>query len=469
MAALGQPGQPPPLAEAIDPLVAAALVTVDPLDPTDPNTPVGYQIHPGIAEAVHAATPEQVTNVVDTQLADWWTAVARWGIQQERAGQDTGQLVVRAGLSAAPYLLRQHHWHTASLFLEHTRARDLHSPITTQAVIPPLRRIAEATGQLRDLRVLASALSEVNPAKAQTLLRRVYDQARTAGDHHLASAAASDLVSLLRDQGRPREALTLIDQKIELNRLAGLGPWTQLGDQGQRLQILGLQGQHEQLLTELPVLRGRMVELPDERADNDPVDPWNVQETILITGLIAAVALGRWVQALDLNNEIITIMRRRGVSPHEMARTRFSDYGPLLGLGRQTEAAQLLGECQDVFHNAGDITMLGGVYGARADLEYNRGRLRDAVELQRTALRLRYVRPNPRDIATGHHNLAYYLSRAPTGNRAEQRAHRLAAALVFHLIGDVHHRTDALRALATELRHETEHPDAPALPTTVSE
>ncbi|MDQ3153755.1 MAG: hypothetical protein M3R63_19265 [Actinomycetota bacterium] len=35
--------------------------------------------------------------------------------------------------------------------------------------------------------------------------------------------------------------------------------------------------------------------------------------------------------------------------------------------------------------------------------------------------------------------------------------------------GDVHHRTDALRTLATELRRETEHLDAPALPTTLPE
>ena len=61
------------------------------------------------------------------------------------------------------------------------------------------------------------------------------------------------------------------------------------------------------------------------------------------------------------------------------------------------------------------------------------------------------------------------MSRAPAGNRAEQRAHRLAAALLVHLTGDVHHRTDALRTLATELRRETEHLDAPALPTTLPE
>jgi hypothetical protein len=201
---LDQPGEPPPLAEMVAPLVAAALVAADPIDPADPNASVPYRIHPGIAEAVHAATPEQVTAAVDAELAAWWTAVARWGIEQEQAGQDTGQIVVRAGLAAAPYLLRQHEWETASYLLEQARMRDGSSPIITQAVLPPLRRIAEATGQPKDLGLLASALIKVDSAEAETLLHRVYDQATTVGDHQIASAAAGDLVTLLRPGQAPR-------------------------------------------------------------------------------------------------------------------------------------------------------------------------------------------------------------------------------------------------------------------------
>ena len=181
------------------------------------------------------------------------------------------------------------------------------------------------------------------------------------------------------------------------------------------------------------------------------------------------MALGRWQQALDLTNEITTSERGRGASAHETARTRFNNYGPLLGLGRLAEADQLLRDCQDVFETVGDIPMLGRVYGARAALEDERGHVQNAVELERSALRLHYIHPGPRDIAVLHHNLANYLSRAHAGNRAEQRAHRLAAALLRHLTGDTHELTAALRTLAIELRHETEHPDTPALPTTVSE
>jgi hypothetical protein len=405
---LGQLGQPPPLAEALAPLLAAALVGAD---PANPDTPVVYRIHRGVADAIHAATPEPVTAAVDAALATWWISVAAWAIEQERAGRDTGQVVVRAGLAAAPYLLRQHHWHTAGCLLEQARGRDLFSPIITQAVLPPLRRIAETTGQPEDLRVLAAALTNVDPAEAETLLRRLYDQASTGGDHHRASGVAGDLVNLLRDQCRLREALTLVEQKIAHTRHAGLGSWTQLGDQGWRLQILSLIGHHEQVLTDLPVLRDRMAELPDQPADNDTINPWNVQELILDSGCRSALELGRWEQALDLTNEITTLKRRRGASAHDTACTRFNNYGPLLHLGWLSEADQLLRECQEVFETAGDITRLGTVHGARAALENDRGRHLDAVELQRTALRLHYTHPEPGTISVSHHNLAHYLSR----------------------------------------------------------
>jgi hypothetical protein len=90
----------------------------------------------------------------------------------------------------------------------------------------------------------------------------------------------------------------------------------------------------------------------------------------------------------------------------------------------------------------------------------------DAVDLQRTSLRLRYLHPDPREISTAHHHLANYLSRA-SGNPAEQRAHRLTASLLHHLTGETRELTRTLRVLASELRSDT--PDAPALPATLPE
>ncbi len=425
-----------------------------------------YRIHPGVVEVIQAATPEPVTAAVDAQLAAWWTAVVGgWGIEQQHAGNETSRFMLRASVAAVRYLLRQHDWNAASCLLERALIRDSYSPGTSLAVIPLLRRIAEATGAGKDLVVLGGAVRRVDPGEAETLLRRAYDRATTDGEYQLASTTAGELVTLLRDQGRLREALTLADQKIEHTSQAGFGCWTQLSDQGRRLQILNLLGHHEQVLTDLPALRARIADLPDQPADNDRVNPWNVREGIFDVGRLSAVALERWDDALDLNDNITSTQRQRGASAHEIARTRFNDHIPLLHLGRLTDLDQLLRDCHDVFDTVGDTTQLAAAYGARADLEDQRDHPLAAVDLQRTSLRLRYARPDPREISTAHHHLANYLSRA-AGTPAEQRAHRLTASLLNHLTGNTRELTGTLAVLASELRIDTNGPDAPALPAT---
>lgn len=467
-----QPGEPPPLASGVAVLISAALVTTAPIedpthptdDPIDPTEPVRYRIHPGIVEAIRAVTPEPVTAAIDAQLAAWWSAVAGgWGIDQQHTGRDADQFRVRASVAAARYLLRQHDWNAASCLLERTLIQQGYSPATSLAVLPLLRHIAEATGALKDLVVLGAALRRVDPAEAEPLLRRAYDQARTDGNYPLASTTAGELVTLLRDQGSLGEALMLADQKIEHTRQAGFGSWTHLSDQGRRLQIHHLLGHHEQVLTELPALRARMADLPEQRAPNDRVHPWNAREGILEIGRLSAMALHHWQDALDLNNEIAHTQRRRGASPQDIAHTRFHDYIPLRHLGRLTDADRLLRDCQEAFDAAGEITQLALVYNARAELEDTRGHPAAAIDLQRTSLRLCYLHPDPHTISTAHHTLATYLSRT-TGHPAEQHAHLLAASLLDHLTGTTRTFTKALIARST-----TSGPDTPTLPTTLPE
>jgi tetratricopeptide (TPR) repeat protein len=462
---LDQPGAPPPLAHSVDALVTAALITTESIvGLAEGSGPVRYRIHPGVAEAIHAATPESVTAAVDAQLAAWWTVVGSWEIDQRHTSHST----VRTSLAAARYLLRQHDWNAASCLLERALIRAGYSPAVSAAVLPLLRRIAEATGARKDLVVLGAALRKVDPGAAETLLRHAYQQAAAVGDDGLASTTAGDLITLLRDAGRLREALTLADQKIEHTRRAGFGSWTRLSDHGRRLQILTLLGHHEQVLREVSGLRAQTAALPDQRAPNDRVSPWHTREGVLDVGRTSAVALQRWDDALELNGEIAHTQRRRGASPQEIASTRFHDYLPLRQLGRLTEAEHLLRECQHTFDTAGDLTQLALVYAARAEVADTREHPVEAVELQRAALRLRYLRPDPSEISQAHHQLATYLSRA-AGDPAEQRAHRLSAALLHHLTGDIREFARTLEVLASELRADTSGPETPALPTTLSE
>ncbi len=371
---LDQPGEPPPLACGIAALITAALIVTDPIhNPSECNEPAHYRIHSGVVEAITATTPEPVTAAVDTQLAAWWTAVSGgWEIEHAQAGHDTSQFLLRASLAAGRYLLRQHEWNAASCLLERALLRDGYSPGTSLAIVPLLRRIAEATGAAKDLAVLGAAVRRVDPAEAETLLRCAYDRAKTDGEYQLASTTAGEIVTLLRDQGKLREALVMADQKIEHTSQAGFGCWTQLSDQGRRLQILSLLGHHQQVLLDLLALRARMADLPDQPAHNDRVNPWNVRDNVLDIGRGSAVTLERWDDALELNHEIIASKRRRGASLLEITRSRFNDHLPLLHLGRLTDLDQLLCDCHDLFDTVGDMTLLAAVFGARADLEDQR-------------------------------------------------------------------------------------------------
>jgi tetratricopeptide (TPR) repeat protein len=439
---LDQPGDPPPPGPLLDTLTAAALAQ------PDDGTPVTYRVHPGVAAAITATASPDLRAAAGAGLAAFWVTV--FDEAKEREGGEDSALVVTAALAAAPYLLRRADWDTTADLLEDALIRD-RSPGVVAAVLPALRRAAEATGTPGHRFVLARALQLAGQGEAEPMLRDTLRAADTAGDYQLASAIASDLADLLREAGRLGEALTVTGQLAGYSERAGLGPWTQLAGQGRRLQILAAMGEHERVLAQTGVLRTRMGRLPARPGASETVQPWNVREAILDTGRGSALALGLWQQCLDLNAEITASTRERGAGPHELTRTRFNDAWPLIRLGRLAEADRLLRGCQQVFEEHRDTPRLATVLSNRASLEQASGRPGVAADLERTALRLSYARPDPRDIATSHHNLALYL-RETGADRAGQRAHRLAAALLNQLTGMTHDLAGTQRALAADLR-----------------
>jgi len=465
----GEPSEPGPLLTA---LATAALVEPDPVLAADTGDQriagrqsdrVAYRMHPGVAAAIAAAAELEIREAVDAELGAFWNSVAYQASEREH-GEDSA-LIVQAGLAAAPYLLRRSDWRTASTLLEYVVRRD-ESPETVQAVLPGLRQIAAATGRPDDVGVLARALSPVDPGEAERLMRAAIEAADVGGDYRLASTCARDLVRLLGNAGRLSEALAATGQAADYTRRAGLGLWTQLADQTQRLQLLGLMGEHARVLAEVDRLRATMAALPRRRDPDEIVNPWSVREFILSIGRSSALAMGEWGQSLELNAETTASMRARDAGLHEVTRIRFNDAAPLIELGRLNEAARLLAECQRVFEELADAARLGTVLSIRATLEDRLGHPTAAADLGRAALRLSYTRPEPRGIAVEHHNLANYLRRL--GNdRAEQRAHRLAAALIRRLAGMAHELDTTVRALAVEVRADGR--EGVGLPATVTQ
>jgi hypothetical protein len=238
---------------------------------------------------------------------------------------------------------------------------------------------------------------------------------------------------------------------LENDRRAGLGPWTLLGDEAQRLQILADMGRYEETLSGVAALRPRMAGLPERSEQRETVQPYVARELIIDVGHTAALALGRWEEALALNAENLELTRRRDAPPLEVARTLFNDYGPLLILGRVDEARALLLFCRDVFEQEGVINALAKTLNALADVEDVVGHSDQAVALGADALRLGYLAGTPEDIAVGHFNFSTYLRNVGV-DPVEPLAHRLAAAIIRY--------QSNLGALASSLQALRTHLDA---------
>jgi tetratricopeptide (TPR) repeat protein len=457
------PDRPTPrLDETLAGLHHAAIIDAQPRDPADPDSATVLGLHPGVADTIRADLDSHTVATITGLLANFWVAIYEQAAELEEQGRPVGSLIVRAGLSAAPYLLHQRRWYDAGMLLERAVQRD-QSPAVARQVLGYLQQILdkdpEPGQRSRYDGLYAFVLGRIDPAAAQTRLRHIIDTASDNGQPQVASSAAGSLVNLLRRRGDLPGALAAAAEKAKLTRLAGLGPWTQALDDAQQLQILNQIGQYREVLDQTTTLLAHLDTLPAQAGPNETAVPWNVRETVLDTAHAAAIELEDWTQALDLNQQILRSTQQRGAPAHEEAFTLFNNYGPLLRLGRLDEAERVLLSCQQVYHDHGDIVLLSRVYTARADLEATRGQYDQAIGLVHTALRYAYHRPEPEDVAAHHNNLASYLNlagRKPT----EAVAHRLAAALLNRATGRVGGYATTLKALARDLHRGADLPPA---------
>lgn len=346
---------------------------------------------------------------------------------------DAGDIIVRAGLSAFPYLSRRGEWEIASMMLQQV-ARVDKGPATVSALLPRIRRVVGATtGTERELTsrgLLARFLQLAGRMQeAEAEIRAVVARAVEREEFGLASAAAGDLVVLLRDTGRFREALSVIEAMTEHTKRAGFEPSTQLGDEASRLQILMLLGENEEVLLGVSELYERMKSLPDPAGPNETVPIWNVREMILDVGRESAMRLERWQEALDFAHEVFLSKETRGAPPLERAQTAFNNYGPLLSLKRYAEVAKLLHYCREVFENANSAPGLGKVFSALANLESEIGHPETAQHFEETSLRFKYIAGDPESVGISHSNLSIYIEKS--GNeQCEALVNRLAGVLI---------------------------------------
>jgi len=316
--------------------------------------------------------------------------------------------------------MRLGRWRDARWAVERALMRD-GSRAVVAVVVPLLQRIAqESAGTAEEsaaVGVLAKALREIDPDAAERRLREALTAAVARQDYLIASAVAVDLAALCQRLGRLAEATQLAEDQIGYIRRAGLGPWTQLGGQAQRLQVLAARGEAERVLVEAERLRAQMAGLPQASLQSETVVPWSGWEILLGAGREAALQLGRWEVALEWNAAVAASKRDRGAPQTQMAQTRIHDYFPLLKMGRVTAAVGLLQECREVFERAHDVRGLGIVLGALAHAEDKRGHGEVAIGLVQDALRYCYLAGDVEEITAGHHNLGNHLHRSADAGR----------------------------------------------------
>jgi tetratricopeptide (TPR) repeat protein len=416
---LRRDGQHPEIDAALSAVAVRGLAAAR---PGNEYAALSYAIHPGVAEAGRVQAGQPFRDAVDASAASFWDGVHRITSGELDGSVNTGMLL-RTGLAAIPYYLRQQDWDAAGVLVYDVFLQDP-SRARAVAVLPAMQQVAKHNP--RTAGALAQVLRVIDPAAAEATLRAALDDAVTHDDHLAAGVTAALLSDLCLGSERLAEALHLTEQKASHTRQAGLGPWTQIADAGRRLNVLLAMGHAELVLDEAGRLCARMDGLPATPTADDPgIPPWNVREAVFSTSCNAAIELGRWEEALDWNAKDLASRRGRGAPGTQIARARFCGHQPLLELGRIDEALGLLQDCRQVFQEAHDTGMLGKVLSALAEVEDHRGHGESALRLERDALRYAYLAGDLPAIKHGY----YYL-----GNHARRHGLALASSIAFALL-----------------------------------
>jgi tetratricopeptide (TPR) repeat protein len=427
---LGRECLPPDLNQALAAIAARGLVAIQGTAIQGENEE-SFTIHPLVAAAGRAQAGEPFLAAADTEVAAYWELVF-----QALSGDDdeirSTVAQVHAGLAAVPYLIRQEQWERASYLLDWAFALNP-SRANAVAMLPAIEQIGRHDPSAA--RVRAALLEVINPGAAEATMRVHLATTVGSGDYLEAYITAGRLVSLCLDSGRVTDALGFVDQAIDYVQRAGLGPWTRLGSEVQRLQVLTATGRHDsRILAEVRRLLDRMGSLPAPQGADEAVKPHNLREALLNTGFHAATQLRRWHDALDFNGAVIASMRDRRAPVTEIAMASFNNYGPLLVLGRINEALNLLLYCRGVFEQAKDVNNLGKTLSALAQVEHAREHGEAAINLQLDALRYSYLAQDAEDIAGGYSSLGDYFGTYFQEPVLALSCH-LAAALICALTG----------------------------------
>jgi tetratricopeptide (TPR) repeat protein len=438
---LGRDGQPPVLDGALEAAADRGLIEV--LTMTGGGGEF-YAVHPGVSEAgrIHAEMPFR--DMVDEIAAQFWRIGMDTSGGDSHYGVNTG-LIVRSGFAAAPYLIRQEKWEEAAARLEFAFNRDPSGPNAT-AILALVQEIAR---NLDSAALFAATVTEVLGPAEEAKVRGYLDAAVACGDHRTAMVASGKLAYYCLHSARFTDALAYADRAVIYAQQAQAGPWTKLGTEVQRLQMLNETEAADRVLPEIQRLREFMDSIESNPGEDEAALPWDVREALLNIDRSVRIDLRQWEKALAVNAEIITSMEDRNAPDSQRAVAAMNDYGPLLGLGKPPDARALLVACRQALEASGDLRTLSAAIGALADAEEKLGHFENAIKLALDALRYAYTAGAVATVFDIYHNLGNYLAKH-AGQPIPALACHLCAALLKALTGggDTEH---SVRAASVEL------------------
>jgi hypothetical protein len=438
-----------------------------------------YRIHPVVVASIRGQVGDAVRRSADATLAAYWrrayesalAAEAAVGVGRAVGAGSSGRTnclsssVKSAAMAAVPYVLRQGMPAVVLDLLDAVLLRD-GSALTARAVRPALMAVAAATSGASKARAIVTVLDSIgsDPLPADDeLFTSELEEAMVAAGAAWAAAEGRFTASDYRTRwvlnsyntkldlraGQYGDARQSASEQVDLADQAGMGPWTRLEAEIPRLEVAAASGYHEGVLGDVARLRDYMDTLPATSAQPETATPWRVREQLLIAGNHSAARAERWSEALRFNTELIRSRSARGATDYDLGSALFERHGELMELGRLDEARDVLVDCRKLFEPHREFHMLGLVLSALAQLEDRRGHAGVAVEMERSALRYKYLANDIEAIPISHYGLAYF-SGKQVGRAGTATAHYLAAALIAHIMGDPDVR--ALHALADDLQ-----------------
>jgi tetratricopeptide (TPR) repeat protein len=285
---------------------------------------------------------------------------------------------------------------------------------------------------------LQAAVEEADTERGVAALQQVLDTAVGRNDHLTAWVASRYLTTRLRGAGRLPEALRAADLRIAYGHQADIGPWGEIADRAERLQIRAEAGFDDQsILAEATGLIAQAKGIARESAGRAGVNPDWVCESLLRSSATAAGRLQRWPEMLRFVQQEAASLRDRGAPPAEVANAEFNAFTALAETGLIQQATELLDRCETAFrHGNGSqhLLDLGLVGQARAALAARSGDAASAVRLQSEALGRLYRSGDIAQIQSAHSFFSRWLEEADR-SPARALAHELAAAVLAELTG----------------------------------